>query len=63
MAKNDDIKFSDFTTGEKIHMITVVARMAKRSLADDGSGRVLEDLKQKAARIEARALRRKQSGQ
>lgn len=62
MAKNDDIKFSDLTTGEKIRMGLIVARMIKRSPADDGSGRVLEDLKQKAARIEARAIRRKQAG-
>ncbi|MCX5338110.1 DUF6257 family protein [Streptomyces sp. NBC_00140] len=59
MAKNDDVKFSEFTTGEKIHMVSIIARMAKRSLADDGSGRILEDLKAKAARIEAKAQRRK----
>lgn len=62
MAEKDDIKFSDFTTGEKIRMGLIVARMIKRSPADDGSGRVLEDLKQKAARIEAGAIRRKQAG-
>lgn len=59
MAKNDDVRFSDFTTGEKIRMGLVVARMLKRSMADDGSGRILEDLKAKAARIEAQAQRRK----
>lgn len=59
MAKNDNVRFSEFTTFEKIQMVTVVARMAKRSLADDGSGRVLEDLKAKAARIEKKAQRRK----
>lgn len=59
MAKNDNVRFSEFTTFEKLQMVTVVARMAKRSMADDGSGRVLEDLKAKAARIEAKAQRRK----
>lgn len=59
MAKNDDVKFSEFTTFEKLQMVGVIARMAKRSMADDGSGRILEDLKAKAARIEAKAQRRK----
>lgn len=59
MAKNNDVKFSDFTTFEKVQMVSVIARMAKRSLADDGSGRILDDLKAKAARIEKRAARRK----
>lgn len=59
MADSDDIRFSDFTVGERLHMVALVARMAKRSLADDGTGSVLEDLKRKAARIEERAQRRK----
>ena len=56
---NKDVRFSDFTTGEKIRVVTLVARMAKRSMADDGSGRVLEDLQAKVARIEKKAQRRK----
>lgn len=59
MAKNDDVKFSEFTTGEKIHMVSIIARMGYRSMADDGSGRILDDLKAKAARIEKKAQRRK----
>ena len=59
MAKNNDVKFSEFTAFEKLQMVTVIARMAKRSMADDGSGRILEDLKAKAARIEKKAQRRK----
>lgn len=59
MAKKDDVKFSEFTTFEKLQMVSVIARMAKRSLADDGSGRILDDLKAKAARIEKKAQRRK----
>lgn len=59
MANNDDVRFSDFTLGEKLQMVTIVARMAKRGMADDGTGRVLEDLKRKAARIEQKAQRRK----
>lgn len=62
MAKNDDVRFSDFTTGEKIRVVGLVARMAKRSMADDGSGRVLKDLQAKVARIEKKAQRRKNSG-
>lgn len=59
MAKNNDVKFSDLTGFEKARMVLLMARMAKRSIADDGSGRVLEDLKRKAERIETRAGRRK----
>ncbi|MEU9913167.1 DUF6257 family protein [Streptomyces sp. NPDC051001] len=59
MASNNDVRFSDFTTGEKIHMVSLIARMAKRSLADDGSGKILDDLKAKAERIEKKAQRRK----
>jgi hypothetical protein len=56
---NNDVKFSDFTGPEKVRMGFLIVRMAKRSLADDGSGRVLADLKKKADRIESRAARRK----
>lgn len=62
MARNNDVKFSDLSGAQKAHMATIVARMAWRSLADDGSGRILDDLKAKAARIEKRAARRKQHG-
>ncbi|MEU8537535.1 DUF6257 family protein [Streptomyces sp. BPPL-273] len=55
----DDIRFSDFTTGEKLQIAALTARMAKRGLADDGSGRVLADLKRKVVRIENKARLRK----
>ncbi|MBD0838802.1 DUF6257 family protein [Streptomyces sp. TRM68416] len=58
---DDDITFSDFTTGEKLRVIGLVARMAKRGMADDGSGRVLKDLQDRVARIEKQAQRRKNS--
>lgn len=57
-----DVRFSDFTTGEKIRVVGLVARMAKRSIADDGSGRVLKDLQARVARIEEKAQRRKNGG-
>lgn len=53
----DDIKFSDFTTGEKIHMASLVLRMGKRGMA--GPEVDISDLKRKAERIEKRALKRK----
>jgi len=53
----DDIKFSDFTTGEKLRVAALTARMAKRGLAGDGVD--LSDLKRKVERIEKQALRRK----
>ncbi|MFI8531779.1 DUF6257 family protein [Streptomyces aquilus] len=63
MAKNDDrVKFGDFTTGEKIRVVALVARMAKNSIADDGTGNVLKPLQAKVARIEDRARRRKNNG-
>ncbi|MFF7260676.1 DUF6257 family protein [Streptomyces sp. NPDC008159] len=56
----DDIRFSDFTTGEKLRVAALTARMAKRGLADDGTGNVdLSDLKRKVERIENAARRRK----
>ncbi|MFF7067324.1 DUF6257 family protein [Streptomyces pseudovenezuelae] len=58
MAK--DISFRDFTTGEKLRLAGLHARMAKRGLADDGTDRVdLSDLKRKVERIEKAAERRK----
>ncbi|MFJ2737687.1 DUF6257 family protein [Streptomyces sp. NPDC087317] len=55
-----DLRPSDFTLGEKARLAGLVARMAKRGLADDGSGRVLQDLKRRVERIEDTARRRKQ---
>ena len=56
----DDLKFSDFTAGEKVRIAALTARMAKRGLADDGSDRVdTSDLKRRIERIEKQALRRK----
>lgn len=58
---SDDFKFSDFTTGEKVRIAALIARMGKRGLADDGTGRVdLSDLQARVERIEKQALRRKQ---
>ncbi|MGW2896827.1 DUF6257 family protein [Streptomyces sp. NPDC001212] len=57
----DDLKPSDFTLGEKARITGLVARMAKRGLADDGSDRVdTSDLKRRIERIEDQARRRKQ---
>ncbi|MFJ4550326.1 DUF6257 family protein [Streptomyces sp. NPDC088817] len=55
----DDLTASDFTFGEKARLAGLVARMAKRGLADDGSGRILRDLKRRVERIEDTARRRK----
>jgi hypothetical protein len=58
---DDDLSFRDFTTGEKTRIAVLTARMAKRGLADDGTGRVdLSDLKRRIERIENAARRRKQ---
>lgn len=60
MPKSDDLRFSDFTTGERLRLAGLHARMAKRGLADDGTGNVYTaDLKRKVERIEKTALRRK----
>ncbi|MFC4466686.1 DUF6257 family protein [Streptomyces xiangluensis] len=60
MPNSDDLKFSDFTTGEKARIAVLIARMGKRGLADDGTERVdLSDLKRRVTRIEKKALRRK----
>jgi hypothetical protein len=56
----DDLRFSDFTLGERTRLIALGARMAKRGIADDGTGNVdLDDLKRKVERIENGARRRK----
>ncbi|MFC8201292.1 DUF6257 family protein [Streptomyces sp. NPDC057298] len=63
MAKSNDVKFSDFTTGEKVRIAGLLARMGKRGLADDGTGNVdLSDLQRRVERIEKQALRRKNRG-
>ncbi|MET7294905.1 DUF6257 family protein [Streptomyces griseoloalbus] len=55
-----DLDLSDFTAGEKVRMAGLIARMAKRGLADDGTGRVdLSDLKRRFERIENQARKRK----
>ncbi len=60
MSKPTDVRFRDLTAGEKLRMAGLVARMAKRGLADDGTEKVdLSDLKKRMARIEKQAERRK----
>jgi hypothetical protein len=53
----DDIRFSDFTTGEKLRVAALTARMAKRGLAGDGVD--LSDLQRKVERIERQAAARR----
>ncbi|MFM9594018.1 DUF6257 family protein [Streptomyces scabiei] len=53
----DDIRFSDFTTGEKLRVAALTARMAKRGLAGDSVD--ISDLKRKVERIERQAASRK----
>lgn len=55
MAK--DIKFSDFTLGEKARVAGLIARMGKRGLA--GPTVDLSDLQRRVERIEKTAERRK----
>lgn len=58
-----DLDLSDFTFGEKTRMAGLIARMAKRGIADDGTGNVdLSDLQRKFERIENQARKRKQQG-
>lgn len=55
-----DLTFSDFTTGEKARIAVLLARMAKRGVADDGTGSVdISDLKRRVERIENTARSRK----
>jgi hypothetical protein len=56
----DDIKWSDFTSGEKARMVGLIARMAKRGLA--GPTVDLSDLQRRVERIEKQAERRKKNG-
>jgi hypothetical protein len=53
----DDLSFSDFTGGEKVRLVALHARMAKRGLAGDTVD--LSDLKRRVERIEKTAERRK----
>ena len=53
----DDLNFSDFTRGEKVRIVALHARMAKRGLAGDTVD--LRDLQRKVERIEKTAERRK----
>lgn len=55
---SDDIRFRDFTHGEKLRLAGLVARMSKRGLAGDGVD--LSDLQRRVKRIERDAARRKQ---
>lgn len=52
-----DLKFSDFTGGEKASLVLLHARMAKRGLAGDTVD--ISDLQRRVERIEKRAERRK----
>jgi hypothetical protein len=55
----DDLNFSDFTRGEKVRLVALHARMAKRGIA--GETVDLSDLKRRVERIEKTAERRKNS--
>lgn len=56
----DDLRFSDFTGGERVRLALLTARAAKRGLADDGTGNVdISDLTRRIERIENAARRRK----
>lgn len=56
----DDLRFSDFTGGERVRLALLTARAAKRGLADDGTGNVdISDLTKRIERIENAARRRK----
>lgn len=53
----DDLSFRDFTRGEKVRIVALHARMAKRGLAGDTVD--LSDLQKRVERIEKTAERRK----
>jgi hypothetical protein len=53
----DDLKFSDFTGGERVRIAVLTARAAKRGLAGDSVD--ISDLTRRIERIENQALRRK----
>lgn len=56
----DDLKFADFTRGEKAQLVLLHARMAKRGMA--GPDVDLSDLQRRVVRIEKQAERRKKNG-
>lgn len=53
----DNLKFSDFTGGERVRIAVLTARVAKRGLAGDSVD--ISDLTGRIERIEKQALRRK----
>jgi 2-methylcitrate dehydratase PrpD len=53
----DEIRFSDFTAGEKARVAMLTARMAKRGMA--GPGVDISDLQRAVERIERQAAKRK----
>ncbi|MFC5810967.1 DUF6257 family protein [Streptomyces heilongjiangensis] len=57
MADNPDIRFADFTTSEKLRVIALTARMAKRGAGGDGVD--ISDLQRKVERIERQAAARR----
>ncbi|MEV4864263.1 DUF6257 family protein [Streptomyces ossamyceticus] len=57
MADNPDIRFADFTTTEKLRVVALTARMAKRGAAGDGVD--ISDLTSRVEAIERKAARRK----
>ncbi|MFH8528125.1 DUF6257 family protein [Streptomyces tendae] len=58
-----DLNASDYTAGEKARLTWLIARMAKRGIADDGTGNVDQsDLQRKFDRIQDQARKRKQQG-
>ncbi|UJV41610.1 DUF6257 family protein [Streptomyces sp. AMCC400023] len=56
----DNLRFSDFTGGEKLRIAVLTARAAKRGLAGDQVD--ISDLTRRIERIENQALRRKKKG-
>lgn len=53
----DDLKFADFTASEKVRIVALTARAAKRGMAGDSVD--ISDLQRRIERIENQALRRK----
>lgn len=57
----DNLTAADYTLGEKARLTGLILRMAKRGIADDGTGKVdLSDLQRRFERIQDQARRRKQ---
>lgn len=58
-----DLNSRDYTASEKARLTMLIARMAKRGIADDGTGNVdLSDLQRRFDRIQDQARKRKQQG-